>query len=67
MDFFKNLKLIFFYRITKEVYYYEKEVIREKERLLKMQNELKDEHTLKQQVSKLLVSAIIYLVLYKFI
>ncbi|KAF8771016.1 Tubulin-specific chaperone A like protein [Argiope bruennichi] len=36
-------------KITKEVYYYEKEVIREKERLSKLENEGKDEYTLKQQ------------------
>ncbi|GIY45138.1 tubulin-specific chaperone A [Caerostris darwini] len=35
--------------ITKEVYYYEKEVIREKERYEKLKNEGKDEYTLKHQ------------------
>ncbi|GFU04878.1 tubulin-specific chaperone A [Nephila pilipes] len=36
-------------RITKEVYYYEKEVVREKQRLEKLKNEGKDEYVLKNQ------------------
>lgn len=42
-----------FARITKEVRYYEKEVEKEKQRLVKMQNEGKDEYNLKYQVNNI--------------